>query len=361
MKNKAAASELFDGAWLILSFATLIGLFLFADSVRDAVKEALSLCAFSLIPALFPYMVLCRLCVAFLLRRVGSSNAEKPGRTRVLFAVAIVLGWLSGFPGGAVVASSLYRLGALTKREAETVAALSDSVSPSFCLFIFGRTVLQSTRLGAVVYAAVLLSALLHGFAMWLVRKGVFGKSKSVSQEDEPRDLRPSALQSVPEIVASCATTMLNVCAFVVFFSAFGAVCFRVVARFVPLTQSGRAALTGVFELSSGVTALKNAPFTEKLRFGCLLCGFGGISAGMQVADVCREAGLSPRLFFITRLSGALLTLFLTHVLILLLPEDICRFHPDGTVVKSLLMPLTAVFILSTSMGKRRKSKKMQD
>ena len=93
-----------------------------AGFVRAAAAEALSLCAGSVIPALFPFLV-----VSSLLLSLGLGELLSPmlaGLMEPLFRVdgvgssALLLGLVGGYPIGAKTAADLYRGGRLSRPEA---------------------------------------------------------------------------------------------------------------------------------------------------------------------------------------------------------------------------------------------------
>ena len=115
MRWRAAACLALSGV-LVLFLAE-------AGFVRAAAAEALSLCAGSVIPALFPFLV-----VSSLLLSLGLGELLSPmlaGLMEPLFRVdgvgssALLLGLVGGYPIGAKTAADLYRGGRLSRPEAE--------------------------------------------------------------------------------------------------------------------------------------------------------------------------------------------------------------------------------------------------
>ena len=108
----------------------------------EAVRRGLTLCARSVIPALFPYFVVSGLFISL-------GFADGVGRrleplTRRLFGVggagasAFFLGLLGGYPVGGRTVGQLYRAGRLSKNEAERLLAFCNNAGPSFILGVVG-------------------------------------------------------------------------------------------------------------------------------------------------------------------------------------------------------------------------------
>ena len=94
-----------------------------ADRIRSAAAQALDLCARSVIPAMFPFMV-----VSGLLVSLGFGAWISPhlaGCMTPLFRLpgcassALLLGLVGGYPIGAQTAAGLYRDRLLTREEAQ--------------------------------------------------------------------------------------------------------------------------------------------------------------------------------------------------------------------------------------------------
>ena len=117
--------------WRMIASLLLCGVLVWfladAGQVRQDVSAALALCARSVIPALFPFLV-----VSTLLLRLGFGELAAPwlaGLIEPLFRVdgvgssALLLGLVGGYPIGPRTTAELYRQGALRRDEAERLLA----------------------------------------------------------------------------------------------------------------------------------------------------------------------------------------------------------------------------------------------
>ena len=120
----------------LLLCGTLVWLLADAGRVRTAVSEALALCAETVIPALFPFMVVSGLLVSLgfgewlspRLSGLMGSLFRLPGSA----ASALLLGFVGGYPIGARTAADLYREGLLTKAEAGRLLTFCNNSIPPF-------------------------------------------------------------------------------------------------------------------------------------------------------------------------------------------------------------------------------------
>lgn len=253
-----------------------------AGFVRAAAAEALSLCASSVIPALFPFLV-----VSSLLLSLGLGELLSPmlaGLMEPLFRVdgvgssALLLGLVGGYPIGAKTAADLYRKGLLSRPEAERLLAFCNNSNPVFLISVLGVGVFGSVRAGVWLWLIHLLSALLTGllFRNW---GGQGRRQAGGTTAFQAVSLSAAFVSAVRESLSG----MLSVCAFVTFF--------YVLAR--PLASLGGwlgPVLVGLTELFS-LTPLLRAD-----RFGFILssamAGWGGLSVLCQTAAVLEGSGL---------------------------------------------------------------------
>lgn len=253
-----------------------------AQGVRQAVSAALALCAASVIPAMFPFLV-----VSGLLISLGFGSALAPalaGLMERLFHLpgtagsALLLGLAGGYPIGARTAAALYRSGQLTRDEAERLLTFCNNANPAFFLSVLGAGVFRSTRAGLYLWLIHVLSALLTG--MLLSRGQAASRRRSVPTPPAA----PAAFSTLwVEAVGSALQGILSVCAFVVIFYV--------------LTQP-LMALPGLWgRLAVGLTELFSlTPLLSPDKTGFLLAaafsGWGGLSVLCQTAAMLAGTGL---------------------------------------------------------------------
>ena len=128
-------------------------LLLLPEVSAQAARDAMLLCAQTLIPSLFPFFVLSSLLIA-----CGASellSALLSPLMRPLFglsgtgAAALALGLCGGYPVGARTAAELVENGALSRDEGERLLAFCNNAGPGFLLGVCGAGVFSSSRAGA--------------------------------------------------------------------------------------------------------------------------------------------------------------------------------------------------------------------
>lgn len=294
----------------ILPTLSLLGvmalLLLCSADAAQAVRDALALCAQSVIPALFPFFVVSSLfidlgCAAVL----GRSLAPVMHR---LFGVsgaggtAFLLGIIGGYPVGGRTAGELYRSGQCEREECERLLAFCNNAGPSFILGIAGLGCFGSVRVGAWLY-------LIHVGAAVMV--GLLFRSTSRQMGRPEKTETPRWADALIEAVRGGAMSMVSICAFVVFFL----VILRLFSRFTGI-QHG--AILGIVEMTNGILRLAND--RRGFIWAAGLLGWGGLSVHCQTAAVLSGSGLSLKRYFIGKALQAAISMAAAWPVSLLLP-----------------------------------------
>ena len=255
-----------------------------AAAIRSAVTEALLLCATSVIPAMFPFLV-----VSNLLIMLGLGDLLSPAFAAVMSRLfrlpgaagsALLLGLTGGYPIGAKTAADLYRSGRLTREETQRLLTFCNNANPAFFLSVLGAGVFHSVRVGLYLWLIHLLSALLSG---WFMCRNRTGSSRIQCPPIKNANSDPFSVLWV-SAVGSALQGILSICAFVVIFY----VLTRPLASLPGLWGS---AATGILELFSLIPRLSND--SANLILVSALSGWGGLSVLCQTASMLAGTGLS--------------------------------------------------------------------
>lgn len=168
----------------LVLFLLPIALWLLLDtSVRDAVGAALTLCARSVIPALFPFMVVSSMLVSL---GLGELLSVPLGGLMALYGIggagasALVLGFIGGYPMGGRAAAQLYRDGLLTRDEAERLLSFCNNANPAFLINVLGTGIFGSFRTGLWLWLIHIASALTAGLLVGRPQRGAAFRSSRV-------------------------------------------------------------------------------------------------------------------------------------------------------------------------------------
>lgn len=315
-----------------------------------------ALCLQSVLPALFPFFVVCELLTAApppaallrpMQRVLGLESAET--------ARALLLSWGGGYAVCARLAGQLYGAGRITRRDAALLQVLGCCSGPGFVIGCVGGALLGNVRLGVVLYAAqiganlgagAVCQLLSHIVGANIVRpsswrgcafperpltsetarvrtmfaptdctREVSGRSKVLSPTRCGGSHLAEGAKGLPQAISSAVTSSLSVCGCVVFFRIVGAVLLAV----LPLPPT---AVSAALEVSAGCADFAALGGAAAL-YGCCAClSVLGVSVWAQLR-LFAGAAYRPRLLVFSRAVHLVLLQLLVRVCAQLLPGSV--------------------------------------
>lgn len=315
-----------------------------------------ALCLQSVLPALFPFFVVCELLTAApppaaLLRPIQRVLGLESAET----ARALLLSWVGGYAVCARLAGQLYGAGRITRRDAALLQVLGCCSGPGFVIGCVGGALLGNVRLGVVLYAAqiganlgagAVCQLLSHIVGANIVRpsswrgcafperpltsetarvrtmfaptdctREVSGRSKVLSPTRCGGSLLAEGAKGLPQAISSAVTSSLSVCGCVVFFRIVGAVLLAV----LPLPPT---AVSAALEVSAGCADFAALGGAAAL-YGCCAClSVLGVSVWAQLR-LFAGAAYRPRLLVFSRAVHLVLLQLLVRVCAQLLPGSV--------------------------------------
>lgn len=315
-----------------------------------------ALCLQSVLPALFPFFVVCELLTAApppavllrpMQRVLGLASAET--------ARALLLSWVGGYAVCARLAGQLYGAGRITRRDAALLQVLGCCSGPGFVIGCVGGALLGNVRLGVVLYTAQIGANLGAGavcqllshivgantvrpsswrgcafperpltsetarvrtmFAPTDCTREVSGRSKVLSPTRCGGSHLAEGAKGLPQAISSAVTSSLSVCGCVVFFRIVGAVLLAV----LPLPPT---AVSAALEVSAGCADFAALGGAAAL-YGCCAClSVLGVSVWAQLR-LFAGAAYRPRLLVFSRAVHLVLLQLLVRVCAQLLPGSV--------------------------------------
>ncbi len=266
----------------VTAVLTLIGAVLvLSDEAAEAARRGLILCGQTLIPALFPFLVLSNLLMRlgfplWLGARIGGPIGKLFG-IRPACVAAVVVGLFSGFPAGAASAFQLREQGVCDDRDMARTVSLSSLASPGFLISGIGGGMLGSRRLGlhlcVIQWMAVLTTGALEAC--------LFGR-RSNGEVFRSAGPKRSLLTHLSGALREGADAMIGICGAVLFFS--------VLSGFLSLFSFPnliRCLLTCFLEITSGASlSAELLPPTIAFVVIAMATGWNGLSVHAQTLMV---------------------------------------------------------------------------
>ncbi len=257
-------------AWIFGLAALML---LDSGTVLDAVNGAAGVFVRSVMPALFPMMVL------------NGLSARLSGREKRWMTVGFC--WLAGSPASAQRLEGLWERGELPERALLPLAAATGVMSPLFFVGSLGSRLPNPAGgwllLTAHWLGALAAAGLIHGLSR---RLSPMEKAETVCPEERTAAGRTSLLAALPDSLRQAGTALLSVCGAMMLFSILAAFFRQGISFLLPGWAADHpevpALLWALLEIGGGAHALLGVSPTPDLPLLCALCSFGGLSIWMQ-------------------------------------------------------------------------------
>ena len=318
------------------AFSALCGIcfvltFCFSDVVIEHMSAGLMLCAKTIIPSLFPFMIISELIIY-------SGFGESLGKlfkpfTKTLFGISdisaccVILGAMCGFPIGAKTAISLLDNDHISKKEAQRLISFCNNPSSAFILNVVGVTLYNNKSIGAMFYTITLINACIIGIGWNLI----YGKCANM-----PRQTHTSSQINIIPIfttaVSNATKSILTVCSYIVFFSSLMG-CIRHCLNLLKLPPQLNTLIYGFVELSGGVNASSNLGITTVgIGITAFIIGWSGLSVHFQIISLCQNRKLKFKGYFISKLIHGILNVILSLIVYTMRPDIFAPNSTDTTI-----------------------------
>ena len=327
---------------IYLGIFTFLGMFVLIFDGKTAISgahEGITLCLHTLIPSLFPFLVLSSLINSLLigreitfLRPIGKLCGIPSGAESIL-----LLGLLGGYPVGAQSIADAYGKGYLSKSAAHRLLGFCNNAGPAFVFGIIAAK-FASPSTGWLIGVIHILSALIVGFFL-------------PNKDHTVCTFNATELMTLPQALDKSIKTMAKICGWVVLFRVLLSVLRRWLFWLIPLWL--QVLLTGTLELANGCVDL-HLISNEGLRFLLAVCmlSFGGLCVGMQTISVTKELGCG--LYFPGKLLQSIISILLAERIqhAVFPPSEICHIP----ILRSLLYALVMMLISAKTTRSLHKS-----
>lgn len=301
-------------------------------------KEAIELCISSVIPSLFPFLVVTGILTSaingsssLILRPVGRIIGVPQGAEGIYLT-----GILGGYPAGAQAVYQAWKKGQLSRADATRMLAFSSNAGPAFLFGILGAKFADSWILWALWGIHILSSV---AVAIFLP-----GRSQSTGR------MSPESTVNVILALTNAVHTMGYICGWIILMHIILAFLDRWILWLFPFEV--RVGIYGVLELTNGCCAadLISSPGTRFILCSAMLA-FGGICVAMQTASVTCELGIGK--YLQGKIVQTLISILLSMIVqaVTFAPAD--RADISYPVFAVLLFSLSAVLLLQWKREKK--------
>ena len=305
MKNAVFSPRFLVNA--LLAAAVLALLLRQGAAVAAGVRQGLLYLGGTLIPALFPFLILSEWLTKSgagraLTRPLTGPVSRLTGLSRPA-AAALLLGFICGTPVGCLTAADLWKRGEIDEGDRDRLMLFSCNPGLGFMAGAVGAACGDRGR-GILLWVLLLFSALtLCTLSRFLFTKT--GKAANIPQNGIKK-----AAFDLPSCVTTATQNMVKIAGFYLAACALLGGLTPWLSRLPPLP---RAAICGGLELSAGVEAAAALSPRGAFLFCAALCGFAGLTIALQLRSLAGTAAPPLPLYLSARLAVGALCLFLAQ------------------------------------------------
>lgn len=343
---------------MLLLFLFLLALVLQPSQAYQAAEKGLALWWQVVAPALLPFFI-----VSELLLELGVASYLGPLLSRIMgplfnlpgsAALAVAMGFCSGFPSGAAISAGLRRENSISARQGERLIAFTNNAGPLYITVSLATGLLGWPGAGLILavshYGADLLLGM--GLGLWARVRGEGVSTKAQAWEQPPVPRTVLGIGGLLRNAAQRASgNILLIGCYMVFFSVFTAMLAAALPSLPILLHSW---LLGVFEMSLSIDLLAGSGFAleQLIPWVAAIISFGGLSVQAQVLAMIAGTDIRPRLYLLCRPIQAVLAFALASLLCRMLHLPVAAFsvppqpQPLSLLAASSLLCLAVVAVL---------------
>lgn len=318
-----------------------LSLLIFSSSNMLAAKNGLKLWANSVVPSLFPFFIATELLsktnIPYILGKIFNRFMKPLFNIKGVGSFAIIMGWISGYPIGAKIATNFRKQNILSKEECERILSFSNNSGPLFIVGTCGISLFGSTQIGFLLLLTHILASFTVGilFKFWKKsypkqspnKKNIYNSS-SISLSNLGRVLGECIYNSISTILMiggfivlfSVIVSILNKSKILIFFSALLSPIFNILH--IP-TKFIIPIITGIIEVTNGISQVANIQIKAisiNIIITAFLLGLGGISVLLQVLSVISKTDLSIKPYIIGKTLHGIIAALYTFIFISIFP-----------------------------------------
>ncbi|MEG0898879.1 MAG: hypothetical protein RSF40_04110 [Oscillospiraceae bacterium] len=326
--KKAEIKWVFTGIVIFLS-ALIMLIFPFAS---NGAKIGISTCLTSLIPSLFPFMILSSFVsltplshyISKLLAPLTTNIFHLSGK----YSTPLFFSLIGGYPIGARILSDMLSRGETSEKSIERMLCFCVNCGPAFLIGIVGIGIFQSAEVGIILLVSQIFSS--------FIIAALTAPNKIVAKKYYEPPISANIHTALVESITKSTLDMLTICGFVVAFMSIisaldglGIITFfaNILANisFLPFIDGNVAEIffAGIIEVTTGIFKASKLTDIGAISTISFITGFGGISVFCQVASCFKGYRINYKPFIISRFVNGFLSLCITLILLKLFPIEI--------------------------------------
>ncbi len=351
-RSQLSLSYVFVLKYIFGSFAVFSLAFIFikfSELSAQGVKKGIDMCLKSIIPSLYPFMILTNIYASSDL-----VNVKVPLFNRLIGKVfripensagIILFSFIGGLPVGAKMTAELYKRRLISQEQGARIMCFCVNPGPAFLISFIGADLLGSRKTGILIYISLILSSVSVGV---LSRFFATGHTDGFCTEMKNiNNVIKTDKRTLENAVINSSKTLFVICSWIVIFS-----CISELILCSDIQIGIKKFLLCTLEMTNGsIVAAEHfsAPIVAAV------IGFSGICGHFQLLDCVKSVKLEYKYFLVSRIVSAGLSVVYCSLLTELFPIVNETFamgtrpvikESSGSVLLSVMMIIMALLFI---------------
>lgn len=313
---------------LTLAIFVVMALILFAPvRYAQSVVKGLKLFFTAVLPGLLPFIFLTKLITELKVISTLSQKANKP--MKALFNLEgsclypFLMSIISGYPIGSTITADLYERGLIKDENVTRAAVLSSTSGPIFVIGAVGGAMLNSPKLGLMIYISNILSAIIVSVII-----GLFNRKKETTPQKDI-SLNTKSGNIIYKSAKDTCISLLIVGFYIALFSLFidlltdlkiigtlANLSNLIFGKIPGFTEISNGIMSGIVEMTTGAKMLSGVNTKLAVSSISFLIGFGGISIIMQSLSFLSKTPIKHGRFILCKFLQGVLAFFICLVIV---------------------------------------------
>lgn len=329
--------------YVILVFVfCLVGFSLlrFPDACQNAVSSAIEMCLSSVIPSLYPFMIVSSVIVSAsfnievpkIFEKISYTLFRQPG----ISLIVIALSQTGGFPVGAALINQLYKAKRLSKNQCHRLLLFCINPGPAFVISFVGKFILSSQSAGIIIYISVVMSSLLIGiFSRFFAQE-----EESFSWASKEDKAKASLSGMIVESVKKNTLAMAEVCGWIITFS-----CINSIIGTLNMTEQSKIFVCVLLEVTN---ACKEVSSIYPIEIIAGVIGWSGLCVHFQLMNSIINTSLKLKYFYVARVINSAVAILVCKVLLSIFPVSVetANIGTDFFAASSTCIPVSIGLIM---------------
>ena len=308
---------------LTISSACMV---LFPQYASKGIKSGMDCCLNTLIPSMFPFMIISSMMVTASTKQNSSSVFTKitkplfylPGQTFSL----VLMSLFGGYPIGAYCAKYLYKNRQINKEQLNRIMSFCVNSGPAFIVSVLGESLLKSQKTGLKLFLIQCASSILIG-----VIGGILARFKKTPFYENAGNIKNNSINFSTILIDSCNNTcrsLVKICALITLFFGVTSLLHELnIIKCISITLQKLNAsphftyifTASVLEMTQACIIAAKSSCSPYWVYSWII-GFGGICAHTQIIAELKDCPFNYRRFLLVRFLNGIITAFVTAITI---------------------------------------------